>query len=120
MLAVAEFVVHLAGQVSSSLSYLKGVRQEQREAQSEYLDHISETLAEMAVAIGKNEDISKFLAELKFHLENINGVLRFGDPKWSMATSDKVVEMLRAELDSAVERSHAVRALKEELNQAIA
>lgn len=102
MLELATFIMNLAGTIGSGFHNLGLIRTDQRERQSHYLDCISETLASAGMAIGDDEDITKQLAELRYHLSEIGSVLRLGDPEYLMTMNDNTVARLRAELDDAI------------------
>jgi hypothetical protein len=102
VLALSNFIAKLASMMGGAFHGLGSIEKDRRERQSHYLDSISETLASAGMAVGDGKDIARQLAELRFHMSEIESVLRLGDPRWLMALDDGTVEHLCAELDVAV------------------
>jgi hypothetical protein len=106
VLELSKFVLKLSGMMGSALLQLGDVRSKMCKKQGRYLDSISETLASAGMDVGAGRDITKQLAELRYHLSEIESVLRLGDSDWQMALDDGTVARLRAELDLAVSQTN--------------
>jgi len=113
MLELTTFIAKLGDMVDRATQRLENIREARREKQAKYLDNISETLASAGVVANAGGNITRQVAELRYHLASIEEVLRLGGGL--MEVTDDCVVRLRSELEIALKKTplHIIAGQKE-------